>query len=110
MVDLSPMKAVRVDSDARPRNDWLRLLVAPLADEGMGAATGYRWFIPNKGGFASRLRSVWNASIASALGERSETSKSGWGVGGDFDQRCTRLTPTPSPSPQGGGERWVQWF
>ncbi|MDT4897978.1 MAG: hypothetical protein QOH25_3055 [Acidobacteriota bacterium] len=62
---------VFVDSDARPRNGWLRSLVAPLAEEGMGAATGYRWFIPVKGGFASRLRAVWNASIASALGEQS---------------------------------------
>jgi cellulose synthase/poly-beta-1,6-N-acetylglucosamine synthase-like glycosyltransferase len=62
---------VFVDSDARPRSSWLRSLVAPLVDEGMGAATGYRWFIPLKGGFASRLRAVWNASIASALGEQS---------------------------------------
>src|SRR2546423_6009585 len=32
---------VFVDSDARPRTRWLRSLVAPLADEQMGAATGY---------------------------------------------------------------------
>jgi ceramide glucosyltransferase len=61
---------VFVDSDARAKPDWLRSLVAPLADKGIGAATGYRWLIANKGGIASRLRSVWNASIASALGER----------------------------------------
>jgi ceramide glucosyltransferase len=59
---------VFVDTDARARPDWLRSLVAPLADEGSGAATGYRWFLPVSGGFASHLRSVWNASIASALG------------------------------------------
>jgi cellulose synthase/poly-beta-1,6-N-acetylglucosamine synthase-like glycosyltransferase len=59
---------VFVDSDARPGGDWLRSLVAPLIDDGLGAATGYRWFVPVKGGFASQLRSVWNASIASALG------------------------------------------
>ena len=59
---------VFVDTDARPRRDWLRVLVAPLADEGVGAATGYRWFVPARGGLASHLRAVWNASIASALG------------------------------------------
>jgi cellulose synthase/poly-beta-1,6-N-acetylglucosamine synthase-like glycosyltransferase len=63
---------VFVDSDARPRTLWLRSLVAPLADEQMGATTGYRWFIPAGGGFASTLRAVWNASIASALGPRSD--------------------------------------
>ncbi|HLM55251.1 MAG TPA: glycosyltransferase family 2 protein [Pyrinomonadaceae bacterium] len=59
---------VFVDTDARPRPDWLRSLVAPLADPAVGAATGYRWFLPAAGGFATHLRSVWNASIASALG------------------------------------------
>jgi len=63
---------VFVDTDARPQSNWLRSLVAPLADETIGAASGYRWFIAGKGGFASELRSVWNASIASALGERTD--------------------------------------
>lgn len=60
---------VFVDTDARPQPPWLRSLVAPLADEKVGAASGYRWFIPIAGGLASQLRAVWNASIASALGE-----------------------------------------
>ena len=60
-----------VDSDARPDTSWLRNLVAPLIDENLGAATGYRWFVPYRGGLASRLRSVWNASVASALGDNS---------------------------------------
>lgn len=59
---------VFVDTDARPGKLWLRQLVAPLVDERLGASSGYRWFVPEKGGIASRLRSVWNASIASALG------------------------------------------
>lgn len=59
---------VFVDSDARPANDWLRHLIAPLANESVGAATGYRWFISKKPSFASELRNMWNASIASALG------------------------------------------
>ncbi len=65
---------VFVDSDARPGRNWLRSLVAPLADAELGAATGYRWFIPVNGGLASRLRSVWNASIASALGADRENN------------------------------------
>ena len=59
---------VFVDTDARPSEDWLRQLVAPLANGTVGASTGYRWFIPERGGIASRLRGVWNASVASALG------------------------------------------
>ncbi|HEV7643053.1 MAG TPA: glycosyltransferase family 2 protein [Pyrinomonadaceae bacterium] len=57
-----------VDSDARPGKDWLRDLVAPLEDEKIGAAAGYRWFISKKRNFSSELQSVWNASVASALG------------------------------------------
>lgn len=59
---------VFVDSDARPNADWLQNLIAPLADEKIGCATAYRWFISKKISFASEMRSVWNASIASALG------------------------------------------
>ena len=63
---------VFVDTDARPSANWLHYLVRPLQDPELGAATGYRWFIPVRGGIASHLRSVWNAAIASALGERLE--------------------------------------
>jgi len=60
---------VFVDTDARPGPEWLQHLVDPLRDEQIGAASGYRWFVPVQGGFASQLLSVWNASIASALGQ-----------------------------------------
>jgi ceramide glucosyltransferase len=63
---------VFVDSDARPHVNWLRSLVAPLSDYSVGAATGYRWFNPDRGSVAAYLRSVWNASIASALGARAD--------------------------------------
>ena len=63
---------VFTDTDARAQSFWLRFLVAPLRDEQIGAATGYRWFVPGKGGFAAHLQSVWNAAIASALGERGD--------------------------------------
>ncbi|MBP6003420.1 MAG: glycosyltransferase [Pyrinomonadaceae bacterium] len=67
-----------VDSDARPTQTWLRSLAAPLVDENIGAATGYRWFISPQPTMASELRSVWNASVASSLGPNT-TSNFCWG-------------------------------
>jgi ceramide glucosyltransferase len=63
---------VFTDTDAQTQKFWLRALVAPLRDEAVGATTGYRWFVVREGGFTSHLLSVWNAAIASALGERGE--------------------------------------
>ncbi len=65
---------VFVDSDARPAENWLRDLVAPLRDEKIGAATGYRWFVSRNKNFASAMLAVWNASIASALGANMKTN------------------------------------
>lgn len=65
---------VFVDSDARPNENWLRNLIAPLEDENIGCSTGYRWFIQKSGGLATHFRSVWNASIASALGENTKNN------------------------------------
>ena len=67
-VDENTDVLVFVDTDARPDRMWLRKLVAPLANAELGLSSGYRWFVPEIGGLASRIRSVWNASIASALG------------------------------------------
>lgn len=61
-----------VDTDARPHSEWLRSLVAPLRDEPRGASSSYRWFVPLTNNVASHIRSVWNASIASALGANNE--------------------------------------
>lgn len=63
---------VFTDTDAQTQKFWLRALVAPLQDEKIGATTGYRWFVARNGGFGSHLLSVWNAAIASALGERGD--------------------------------------
>ena len=60
---------VFVDSDARLARGWLTHLVAPLADANAGAASTYRWYFPNRGGFASAMLSAWNAAIATQLGD-----------------------------------------
>jgi cellulose synthase/poly-beta-1,6-N-acetylglucosamine synthase-like glycosyltransferase len=65
---------VFVDSDARPSSNWLKALIAPLKNEKIGASTSYRWFISKKFSFASEMRSVWNASIASALGPNTKSN------------------------------------
>lgn len=72
--DPSSEAFVFIDSDSRPPKEWLRNLVAPLADATIGAATGYRWFISKNQTFASEMRNMWNASIASALGPNRETN------------------------------------
>jgi hypothetical protein len=56
-----------IDSDCRPHPLWLRRLVAPLADPRIGAATGYRWYLPVRGGIASGLLSFWNSNSAVLL-------------------------------------------
>jgi cellulose synthase/poly-beta-1,6-N-acetylglucosamine synthase-like glycosyltransferase len=60
---------VFVDSDARVRTDWLASLIAPLVDRRVGAATGYRWYLPERGGFWSAMLSAWNGSVATTLGD-----------------------------------------
>jgi cellulose synthase/poly-beta-1,6-N-acetylglucosamine synthase-like glycosyltransferase len=60
---------VFADSDARVTGGWLESLVSPLNDARFGAATGYRWYLPERGGFWSALLSSWNGSVATTLGD-----------------------------------------
>jgi ceramide glucosyltransferase len=61
---------VFADADARPRPDWLRCLVSPLADKSVTVSTGFRWYLPGAS-FASHLRAAWDTTIATMLGEHS---------------------------------------
>lgn len=51
---------VFMDSDARPGPAFVRHLVQPLENVQVGLATGFRWYMPVKGGLWSLLRSTWN--------------------------------------------------
>lgn len=62
---------VFVDSDAQTDSAWLRDLVSELEDPTVGASTGYRWYIPERGGFCSALLSAWNGAVATTLGPHS---------------------------------------
>ncbi len=59
-----------VDSDVRPDPDWLAHLTAPLSQFEYPASTGYRWYVPVQGGWASATRAVWNG-LVSTVGDPS---------------------------------------
>ncbi len=62
-----------VDSDGRPGPDWLANLVEPLAQPDVGVATGFRWYVPIRGGFASSMASLWNAMAVTLVGGKRGT-------------------------------------
>jgi len=59
---------VFADSDGRPAPNWIRTLIAYLADPDVGAASTFRWYIPD-GDFLSGLQSAWNAPAVTYMGE-----------------------------------------
>jgi len=59
---------VFVDADAQTSPDWLRALVGPLKNAPVGAATGYRYYVPVGGHPANAAVSVINGTVAALLG------------------------------------------
>lgn len=57
------------DSDGRPTRRWLRALAVPLAESGVGASTGFRWFTPVPPSFWSLMRGVFDAVGEGRLAE-----------------------------------------
>ena len=57
-----------VDSDARPHPQWLSRLVDRVRKPEIGAATGYRCFIPAKNSLANLLLASINANVTGLMG------------------------------------------
>ncbi len=77
---------VFADSDGRPGKHWLHHLVAPLADNRIGATTTMRWLAPNVANLPTLLLAAWNAPIVTMLGEKARNFC--WG-GGTAIRRST---------------------
>ena len=67
---------VIADSDIEVDQFWLKNLVAPLYDKGIGISTMFPYFNP-VGGFWSKVKMVWGFVGESLL--ESESSRFGWG-------------------------------
>ena len=70
---------VFADSDGQVGSTWLANLVQPLGDHDLGATTGFRWYIPEDGGFWPLLRSAWDATIVGSM--RDDDKNFAWGGG-----------------------------
>lgn len=68
---------VFIDSDCRPDPAFIRRLITPLTDAGVGATTGYRWYHPPAPTLGSMLRSTWNAGALPFLVDEQTTHA--WG-------------------------------
>jgi hypothetical protein len=69
---------VFADSGGHVTPQWMANLVRPLGDKQVGAATGFRWYFPEEGGFWSLLRSAWDSTIVARLGA-DERKNFAWG-------------------------------
>jgi len=59
------------DSDARFPLAWITNLIAPLESDNVAVSTGYRWYAAETGSLPALLRSTWNASAVTMLGDHS---------------------------------------
>jgi cellulose synthase/poly-beta-1,6-N-acetylglucosamine synthase-like glycosyltransferase len=52
----------QLDADTVPHPNWLRELATALAADGVGAATGNRWYVPAEVSWGALVRALWNAA------------------------------------------------
>jgi cellulose synthase/poly-beta-1,6-N-acetylglucosamine synthase-like glycosyltransferase len=60
-----------IDSDACSRPEWLRMLITRLHRPGLGAVTGYRWFVPKTDTLSNRMLYSLNCDMMVLLGRNS---------------------------------------
>ncbi|MGL4944084.1 MAG: glycosyltransferase [Thermoguttaceae bacterium] len=56
-----------LDADVNPHPTWLRSLVEPFSDERFVAASGQRWYVPERDNYGSLVRYLWNAAAVVQL-------------------------------------------
>jgi len=61
-LDESRKILAQLDADTIAHPSWLRELAAALADPCVGAATGNRWYMPERVSAATLVRYLWNAA------------------------------------------------
>jgi hypothetical protein len=61
-LDASYEVVALLDADTIAHRTWLSELVAPLADDRVGAATGNRWYMPPSASWGTLVRWAWNAA------------------------------------------------
>lgn len=61
-LDETTKVVVFADADLVSHDNWLRELIIPLMDEGVGATHGNRWFWPQKAWWGSLVRYLWNVA------------------------------------------------
>jgi len=71
-----------VDSDARPRPEWVRMMIRRLNQPDVGAVTGYRWLMPVRSSWSNHLLYSINCVIMSLLGKTGHCMIWGgsWGI------------------------------
>ncbi len=61
-LDESTEVVVLADADLVSHADWMRELIAPLTEDGVGATFGNRWFWPRNAYWGSLVRYLWNVA------------------------------------------------